>query len=470
MATLHHNFDANETSTAVQYAGPASIYMSGTWGSGSLVLQTSHDNVTWFDVTTDDMVPLVFTANANVVLPIYGQFYLRGTLSGATTPSVNVHVVNDAAPGLSAPTLLKAFTGNATSDALTINGDAAVQIVATSYGSGALTFELSHDGITWSSLTEGGSAVSYTSGSDRFKVASGGIAYIRAILSGSTSPTLSVYVWNVGIASQATAAAILEDTGTDGVVVNTHTTAAKAELQTEANDALVDNNLDHLMKVAVTGGDVTDNSALAKLVSKSATADWDTFANTTDSQEAIRDGADTNTTNVRDDISALDENLFNRTDPQWIADAGKTAPSAGSPAPGSVHKKLDDLPTDVTVVALADKDDESVPPARTIVLVQTSAGLVGEAEETIKVGDTVKFAVDFRNDMAANDRFQTLESPAIASGTAGGLTFATPGRDRSQIKCDVTAVTAGTYEVTFAGTYKSASGPRTGTVTFTAVA
>lgn len=61
------------------------------------------------------------------------------------------------------------------------------------------------------------------------------------------------------------------------------------EVNVEVDNALADINLDHLMKVAVTGGDVIDNSALAKIVSKSATADWDTFLNTSDSLEAIRD-------------------------------------------------------------------------------------------------------------------------------------------------------------------------------------
>jgi len=69
-------------------------------------------------------------------------------------------------------------------------------------------------------------------------------------------------------------------------------TGMKAEVEAEANDALVANNLDHLMKVAVTGADVVDNSAIAKIAAKGATADWDTFANTTDSLEAIRDRGD----------------------------------------------------------------------------------------------------------------------------------------------------------------------------------
>lgn len=62
-----------------------------------------------------------------------------------------------------------------------------------------------------------------------------------------------------------------------------------AEVQSEANDALVANNLDHLLAASVAGTDVVDNSVIAKIVSKSATADWDSFVNTTDALEAIRD-------------------------------------------------------------------------------------------------------------------------------------------------------------------------------------
>jgi hypothetical protein len=62
-----------------------------------------------------------------------------------------------------------------------------------------------------------------------------------------------------------------------------------AQVQSEVNDALVALGLDHLLSASVTGTDVTDNSIIAKLVSKEAIADWDDFVNTTDSLQAIRD-------------------------------------------------------------------------------------------------------------------------------------------------------------------------------------
>jgi len=65
-----------------------------------------------------------------------------------------------------------------------------------------------------------------------------------------------------------------------------------AEVQSEANDALVALGLDHLVSASVSGSDVTDNSIIARLVSKSATADWDSYSNETDSLEALRDRGD----------------------------------------------------------------------------------------------------------------------------------------------------------------------------------
>ena len=87
----------------------------------------------------------------------------------------------------------------------------------------------------------------------------------------------------------ASVAAILADTGTDGVVVNDFTTAAKALLQTEANDAIVANNLDHLMLSAVDTNFATTvhlNSVIGHLADAGTTA---TFDRTTDSLEAADD-------------------------------------------------------------------------------------------------------------------------------------------------------------------------------------
>lgn len=80
--------------------------------------------------------------------------------------------------------------------------------------------------------------------------------------------------------------AILADTGTDGVVVASHTTAAKAELQAEAQDAIEANDLDHLIQVTAGNEEPTDGSYLDQVMHKAAGQGFDA---TSDSLEAIRD-------------------------------------------------------------------------------------------------------------------------------------------------------------------------------------
>jgi len=103
-----------------------------------------------------------------------------------------------------------------------------------------------------------------------------------------------------GVTQSATDLKDFADTGYDpsthkvqGVVLadtaNALGTQAKLDVNAEVDTALSDIGLDHLISASVAGTDITDNSIIAKLVSKSATADWDDFDNTTDSLEAIRD-------------------------------------------------------------------------------------------------------------------------------------------------------------------------------------
>ena len=83
------------------------------------------------------------------------------------------------------------------------------------------------------------------------------------------------------------------DSSSGLVSVYDFSAAAKALLQVEAEDAIIAWGLDHLVGASVAGTDVVDDSIVAKLVSKNATADWDTFVNTTDSLEANRDNTGT---------------------------------------------------------------------------------------------------------------------------------------------------------------------------------
>lgn len=106
-----------------------------------------------------------------------------------------------------------------------------------------------------------------------------------------------------------------------------------AQVNAEVDTALSDINLDHLMAVAATGADVVDDSAIAQMVSKAGTADWDTFDNTADSLEAIADAMSG---------SGLTA--------QQVRDAMKLAPTGGAPAGGSVDAHLDNIETDTTAI------------------------------------------------------------------------------------------------------------------------
>ncbi len=79
-----------------------------------------------------------------------------------------------------------------------------------------------------------------------------------------------------------------------------------AEVNTQVDTALSDIGLDHLVSASVTGTDITDNSIIARMVSKSATADWDSFDNTTDALQALADaGGDATAANQTTIINHL---------------------------------------------------------------------------------------------------------------------------------------------------------------------
>ena len=72
-------------------------------------------------------------------------------------------------------------------------------------------------------------------------------------------------------------------------VVSIEGSDATDQINAACDAAIVTYGLDHLVSASVAGSDVADNSIVAKLVSKESTADWDDFANTTDSLQALRD-------------------------------------------------------------------------------------------------------------------------------------------------------------------------------------
>ena len=102
-----------------------------------------------------------------------------------------------------------------------------------------------------------------------------------------------VHIWTIPSGSQltdlATSAALAvvdANIDTNGVVVNSLTTAAKALVQTEAEDALRTYDLDHLIETSAGSEEPTDGTYLDQIMHK---ASGQTFDATTDSLEAIRD-------------------------------------------------------------------------------------------------------------------------------------------------------------------------------------
>ena len=77
----------NTTTSEVELTRPH-IHLSGTFGGGTLALQFEDDNGTWRSIANG-----AFTTATDVILDFRRPVNIRGSLSGATTPSL-VYVIN----------------------------------------------------------------------------------------------------------------------------------------------------------------------------------------------------------------------------------------------------------------------------------------------------------------------------------------------------------------------------------------
>jgi hypothetical protein len=139
-------------------------------------------------------------------------------------------------------------------------------------------------------------------------------------------------------------------------------TISLANINAEVDTALADIGLDHLVSAAVVGADVTDNSIFARIVSSSATADWDSFVNTTDSLQAVRDhiGDGTNLTEAGgtgDHLTAID--LPNQTMDIMGNITGNLSGSVGSVA-GNVDGNVTGSVGSLTATAVDNIYDEAM--------------------------------------------------------------------------------------------------------------
>ncbi len=161
----------------------------------------------------------------------------------------------------------------------TVNGLAANVITATSIADGAIDAATFAAGAITATVIADGAI-------DAATFATGAID--AAALAADAGTEIGTAVW-----------ASVTRTLTAGTNINGSTFTAipwnaawDTEVESEVNDALVVLGLDHLVSASVTGTDITDNSIIARMVSSSATADWDTFVQTTDSLQALRDRGD----------------------------------------------------------------------------------------------------------------------------------------------------------------------------------
>ncbi len=191
-----------------------------------------------------------------------------------------------------------------------------------------------------------------------------------------------------------------------------------------AHDGTIDDlrtlGLDHLVSTAVTGTDVADNSIVAKLVSKSATADWDDFVNTTESLQALKDLGDTNwitatgfatPTNVTDardavivEVDANETKIDTLTTTVGVAGAGLTDLGGMSTAmKAEVNAEADTAITDAALataasLATAQSDLDIITGADGVNLLSATQASIDAIEDDTnslndtKVPDTISLA------------------------------------------------------------------------------
>lgn len=219
-----------------------------------------------------------------------------------------------------------------------------------------------------------------------------------------------------------------------------------AEVQSEADDALVANHLDHLLAAAYDPTSKPGNaSALLNVLVEN---DGGVPRFTINALEQGPSGGGGGGGADADDFFSFDY-------------SGAT----GAATPGTLAYDLLNAPTleeaaeeigeeiDLGAASLTDINQDPISTARTWVLVQTEQeGLIGDAVKSLRRGPATPFAVDFRNDMATNQRIRTVDTVEILSGTADGISFGDYGRDRTLAKFAITADTAGTYTIKVAVT------------------
>jgi len=234
---------AGASATDDLFNSMAVVTLSGT-GTGQARVITDYNGTTKVAAVSPDWTTNPSSDTTYVVIPTPPAPTATGSL-----PRVDVR------EWLGSTVATPAVAGRPSVDAIAVSGDTAA----------ADNLEAACDGTTYNI---------------------GGGAVVAASVTGAVGSVTGA-VGSVTGAVGSVTGAVGSVTGSAG----TWNAAWDAEVQSEVDDALVARGLDHLVAAAVTGTDIVDDSIIAKLVSKSAIADWDSFTNTTDSLEAAADAA-----------------------------------------------------------------------------------------------------------------------------------------------------------------------------------
>lgn len=160
-----------------------------TFGSGTLTGMISYDGGTTYVACADAIAITSATANTvKATYRVYGQGKFRFTLSGSTTPTINVAVKCEQVE-YSLPTRI-AFAANGSSDAFMCDGTKLLWTAQGTWSSGTLVLESSPDGgTTWYKVAAGITANGVQLASSLTDT------MYRLTLSGATTPVLVAHAF-----------------------------------------------------------------------------------------------------------------------------------------------------------------------------------------------------------------------------------------------------------------------------------
>lgn len=174
---------------------------------------------------------------------------------------------------------------------------------------------------------------------------------------------------------------------------------SESQVNAQVDVALSDIRLDHLLLNAVSDSDVTNNSVFARLVSKSATANWGTFDNTTESLEALRDRGDSSW------LTATGFSTLTQTDIR----------TAVGLASANLDTQLGDIPTNTELNARTLLSTEYVSNS---IYTSTRAGYL----DNLNVGGNVASQADVQS-ITVSSRVRVCVPPAMEIPDSGSTAY-----------------------------------------------